>query len=347
MRRKGIIASAGKNIVTASPPTITINTTTNYNQNIATFNATVNPNGATTSVQFQYSSNGGSTWTNGATISSITGGSQSVYSNQTGLSVGTGYTVRAIATNSAGSNTSSTTTFTTWSLKSFGQGGGTANITIPTVTPTGGSTVIPTLYNILVVGGGGGSYFGGGAGGDYNWVTSRSFNDVSNLVITASMGAGGGAGQTGGTSTLSNSSFTAVSAVGGGSSTNGQDGGSLASRQSYGGAGFNYTNGAKSPTFSSAGGGGAGNWTSGGAATSSWPGSYNGAAYGGNGGGSYYNSTWNVYVGGGGGGGFNATNGGGNGAADANSYWGRGGSCSGTTDTAGIAGVIWFQYYGP
>lgn len=328
-------------------PTITINSTTNYNQNIATFNATVNPNGATTSVKFQYSTNSGSTWTDGATISSLTGGSQSVYSNQTGLSVNTGYTVRAIATNSAGSTTSSTTTFTTWSLKTFSQGGGSANITIPTVTPTGSSTVVPTLYNILVVGGGGGSYFGGGAGGDYNWVTSRSFNNTSNLVITATMGGGGAPGATGGTSSLSNSSFTAVSAVGGGSSTNAQDGGSLPSRGSYGGAGFYYTDGAKTPTFSSAGGGGAGNWAGGYNAYSS-NNSYNGYAVGGTGGYSYYNSTWNVYVGGGGGGGYNSSGGGENGIIDVNnSYWGRGGSCSGVTDNYGIAGAIWFQYYGP
>ena len=328
-------------------PTITINTTTNYNQNIATFNATVNPNGATTSVKFQYSTNSGSTWTDGATISSLTGGSQSVYSNQTGLSAATGYTVRAIATNSAGSNTSSTTTFTTWSLKNFGQGGGTANITIPTVTPTGGSTVIPTLYNILVVGGGAGSYMGGGAGGAATWVTSRAFNNTSNLSINATMGAGGGPGANGSPSSLSNSSFTEVSAVGGGASTYYPDGGSIPSIQSYGGAGFSYSNGSKNPTVSTGGGGGAGANGSGGEATSSWPGSFNGAAYGGNGGAAYYNSTWNVYVGGGGGGGYFATNGGGNGAPEPYSYWGHGGSCTGSSDASGIAGAIWFQYYGP
>lgn len=331
--------------VLATAPSITIDSTTNYNQSIATFNATVNPNGASTSVKFQYSTNG-STWTDGSTISGLTGSSQSVYSNQTSLSENTLYYVRAVATNSAGTSTSSNTTFTTWHLINFGQGGGSANITIPTVTPTGGSTVIPTLYNILVVGSGSGSNFGGGSGGAYAWVTSRAFNNTSNLTITATMGAGGAANNSGNSSSLGNSSFTTITAAGGTVGTY-PDGGSIPSLYSYGGAGFDYTDGAKSPTFSQGGGGGAGAGGSGYAATSSWPGSYNGAAYGGGGGNAYYNSTWNVYVSGGGGGGYNATNGGASGAGEANSYWGHGGNCSGTSDSAGIAGVIWFQYYGP
>ena len=343
MRHLGIVASSAPQ---GSAPTITIASTTNYNQSIATFNATVNPNGGSTSVKFQYSTDN-SSWTDGETISGLTGGSQSVYSNKTGLSSNVLYYVRAIATNAFGSNTSSSTSFTTWHLINFANGGAaTYNVTIPTVTPTGGSAVIPSLYNILVVGGGSGSNFGGGSGGAYSWLTSRTFNNASNTSITATIGAGGSPNASGGSSSITGSSFATVSAAGGTVGTY-PDGGSIPSIPSYGGAGFDYTDGAKSPTFSQAGGGGAGADGAGGAASSSWPGSYNGAAYGGNGGNAYYNSTWSVYVGGGGGGGFNATNGGGSGAGEPYSYWGHGGNCSGPTDAAGIAGAIWFQYYGP
>lgn len=66
-------------------PIIVCDAVTNFNQNRATFNATVNPNGATTSVKFQYKKSVDLTWTDGETITGLTGGSQSIYSNQTGL----------------------------------------------------------------------------------------------------------------------------------------------------------------------------------------------------------------------------------------------------------------------
>lgn len=48
------------------PPIITIGSVTNYNQSIATLNATVNPNGYTGSVLFQYKKSVDSTWLNAA-----------------------------------------------------------------------------------------------------------------------------------------------------------------------------------------------------------------------------------------------------------------------------------------
>jgi hypothetical protein len=41
-------------IYVPTPPIITIGATTNFNQDRATFNATVNPNGLTTSVKHQH-----------------------------------------------------------------------------------------------------------------------------------------------------------------------------------------------------------------------------------------------------------------------------------------------------
>jgi hypothetical protein len=177
--------------VTIVAPTITINAVTNFNQDRATFNATVAPNNATTSVKFQYSTNG-STWTDGATLTGITGGSQAVYSNQTGLAVGTLYYVRAIATNSAGSTTSSSTTFTTWSLKTFLRTtAGDVLVEIPSITPTGGSAIAPSIYEMLAYGGGGSAAYGGGGGGGYRLSASTQSNTGGTQNVTVKVGAGG------------------------------------------------------------------------------------------------------------------------------------------------------------
>jgi hypothetical protein len=184
--------------VTIAVPTVTIGSTTNFNENRSTFNATVNPNNATTSVKFQYSTNG-STWTDGATITGINGGSQSVYSNQTGLTVGTLYYVRAIATNSVGSTTSSNTTFTTWSLKTYlNTTAGSYSVSIPSITPTGGSAIAPTIYEMLLYGGGGGANYSGGGGGGYRLAASHTSSTTGTQTVSGSVGGGGAAGNGGG-----------------------------------------------------------------------------------------------------------------------------------------------------
>jgi hypothetical protein len=314
-------------------PTITINTTTNYNQNIATFNATVNPNGGTTSVKFQYSTNSGSTWTDGATISNLTGNSQSVYSNQTGLSVATGYTVRAIATNSAGSTTSSTTTFTTWRLIEWANGtAGTYSITVPTVTPTGGTTVIPSIYDIFIYGGGGGSNYGnGGAGGGYRLVSSRGFTSTSNQTLSLIVGYGG-TNAAGGTTQIYASNFTSIDAGGGGINDSAYVGyGDNPAYQS--GVGASYSDGGKNSTIylASSGGGGISGYGGNGSAG---PG-YGTGGYGGPGGTAY------GYPGGAGGRGSGST---GDGAYASNYGYGSGGN--GRENSAGTAGLIRFLYYG-
>lgn len=215
--RRGFFGGA----VTIVAPTITINAVTNFNQDRATFNATVAPNNETTSVKFQYSTNG-STWTDGATLTGITGGSQGVYSNQTGLAVGTLYYVRAIATNSVGSTTSSNTTFTTWSLKTYlNTSAGSYTVSVPSITPTGGSAIAPTIYEMLIYGGGGGANYAGGGGGGYRIAASKVSSATGTQNVTTTIGGGGaggnGGGGTGGagaggstTLTIGNTTYTAT-----------------------------------------------------------------------------------------------------------------------------------------
>lgn len=195
MRRIGIIASSVQSV---QAPTVTINSVTNFNQDRATFNATVNPNGATTDVKFQYSTDG-STWTDTSSITGLTGGSQSFYINKTGLSVGTLYYVRAIGYNSAGTGVSSNTTFTTWSLKTYiNTTAGNFYVTIPSITPTGESAIAPTIYEMLLYGGGGGANYSGGGGGGYRLFASHTSSVAGTHVIGGYVGAGGAAGNGGG-----------------------------------------------------------------------------------------------------------------------------------------------------
>jgi hypothetical protein len=219
--RHGIVASS-----VALPPSVTIDAVTNFNQNIATFNATVNPNGYTTSVKFQYKKTADSTWTDGETITGLTGGSQSVYSNQTGLN-GYGdnggiYDVRALATNSVDTTTSGTASFTTWALQVYERStsGGTT-FTIPTVTPTGGSVVAVSILDIIMFGAGGGASGtggSGGGGGGYQSVSSRSL--TGSRSITTSVGlAGSGDGSNGGNTTITGD-ITSLTANGGNGSSN-------------------------------------------------------------------------------------------------------------------------------
>jgi hypothetical protein len=317
----------------ATAPSITINSTTNFNQNIATFNATVNPNGASTSVKFQYSTNGTS-WTDGATNTGITGSSQSTYSNQTGLAENTLYYVRAVATNSAGTSTSSSTTFTTWHLTEWAMStAGTYYLSVPTVTPTGGTQVIPSIYNTFIFGGGGGANYGtGGAGGGYRLVSSRAFTTTANLQLTLVVGAGGGVGAVGGTTQIVASNFTSIDAGGGGINDSAYVGyGDNAATTS--GVSASYSDGSKNATIyiGSAGGAGIGGYGGNGAAG---PGYGNGGS-GGTGGSAY------GYNGGAGGAGSGTTANGSNGA-----YHGYGSGGNGPANSGGTAGLVRFQYYG-
>lgn len=95
-------------------PTATTNAATNVGTTTATLNATVNANGASTTVTFQYGldTNYGSSVT--ATQSPVTGSSNTAVSaNLTGLSPGTTYHYRVVATNSGGTTNGADQTFTT------------------------------------------------------------------------------------------------------------------------------------------------------------------------------------------------------------------------------------------
>jgi hypothetical protein len=348
MRHLGIVASSAPQ---ASAPTITIDAVTNFNQNRATFNATVNPNGATTSVKFQYKKTADSTWTDGATITSITGASQTVFSNQTGLDINTGttpnYDVRAIATNSAGSTTSGTTTLTTWRLKAYSKStSGTESLTIPTITPTGGTVIAPSILNLLVVGGGGGGSLAGGGGGTYNNPGTVTCTSGSNTTLSITVGVAGTAGTwngnedesavggAGGASSISGAitTYTANGGSGGGKNvlSSGAIGGSSASGNAGGNSALTVDG---KGAIAYGGGGGGGQGGVGGNATASSV----TTGYGGQGGAGVVVAGYTLGGGGYGGG----TNGNyGNGT----NYGGHG--FGGVFVGAGGAGLVVFNYYG-
>ena len=95
-------------------PTVTTNVATNVSYNSATLNGTVNANGLSTTVWFQYGTISGS-YTNTSSTQSIIGLSNtSVSINISGLSPNTTYYYRIVAQNSAGTITyGSETSFTT------------------------------------------------------------------------------------------------------------------------------------------------------------------------------------------------------------------------------------------
>lgn len=332
MRLNGIVAASGK--FTAIAPSVTINAVTNFNQDRATFNATVNPNGATTSVQFQYSTNG-SSWTNGSTISGLTGGSQSVYSNQTSLSVGTLYYVRAVGTNSAGSTTSGNASFTTWSLQTFDKTSGTHTFYIPTITPTGGSAITPYIYYVMMFGGGGGGSDGGGGGGSYYQVSSLTVGGNGGVYVE--VGGGGLNTGAGGTSylhgwnggSLSTGNLTVAGGGGGSFSAGGRTG--YSGNGNPGGIN-SYTSGKNFVHYGSGGGGGANGWGNDGFSNEY-------AGYGGNGGAAITLSQGGVSRTGGAGGGGTGSHGWG---STPSSSYGTGGS---GYNVYGGAGMVYFRYY--
>jgi hypothetical protein len=318
-------------------PTATIGATTSFTESRGVFNATINGNLANTTVSFQYS-----TASNFSSFTSVSGsgsgtGSFSSSATVTGLSVNTLYYVRAVATNSIGSTTSGSVSFTTWSLKTavYTSSG---TFTVPTV-----SGVNPAaLVNVLVVGGGGGGsqQDGGGGGGGYRYTTSRAFNGTSG-ALTITVGGGGTAGGytvaggVGGDSSLAGTNLTTLTAGGGvGGGAGGNPGGNV-------GTGDNpaYTGGTSYQDYNlkttdSAGGGGAGVGGNGG----------NGAQrLGGNGG---AGATTNGYGYGSGGGGGHEGSGTNGSHGSPTSGYGLGGNGHNTA-VAGTAGLVVFSYYGP
>jgi hypothetical protein len=181
-------------------PTISISPVTNFNESLATLNAVVSANKYPTTVHFDYSTSSSFTTFTTVTLgSSVNGQISSVFHNITGLAVGTAYHVRCRATNAIGTTTSSSESFTTWSLKTFTQTtAGSFSVSIPSVTPTGGSAIAPTVYEMLLYGGGGGANYGGGGGGGYRLFSSHTSSSAGTQTISGTVGAGGAAGNGGG-----------------------------------------------------------------------------------------------------------------------------------------------------
>ncbi|MEA2163630.1 MAG: hypothetical protein QOK37_1757 [Thermoanaerobaculia bacterium] len=102
-------------IATVPPqsPTVTTNAASNFTQTSTTVAATVNPNGASTTLYFDYgpTTSYGSTGTYGAVGSGTTAQTQSL--NLTNLTCGTTYQYKARAQNSGGTNSGGNQTFTT------------------------------------------------------------------------------------------------------------------------------------------------------------------------------------------------------------------------------------------
>lgn len=326
----------------ASAPTVTMSAigSTDFNHNRATFNGTVSANGAiTTTIKFQISTNGGSTWndaTGGTTISNTSSQNVSVFYNATGLSVGTAYTVRLVATNSVGTTNSSTRTFTTWALRTFDKNAaGTWTFTIPTYTPTGGTAVVPEIFNIMMFGGGGGGNDGGGGGGAEYQLSSTTVGgtrEIQAKVGGAGTGTAGGAASTlsGHNSGTLGSGNLSVAGGGGGNNTNGARTGSSGDGN-LGGI-TSVTSDKNGVYFGAGGGGGAGGI--GGDGYSSV-----GSGYGGAGGAAVTLSQGGVSrTGGAGGAGIGSTS---NGSTPTSAY-GTGGVGFNAT---GVAGMVYFQYY--
>ena len=350
--RHGIVASS-----VALPPTVTLNAASNFNQELATLNATVDANGYSTTVKFQYSTASNfSTFTEvNAATTPITGQAVSSYANITGLSTNTTYYFRCVATNDAGTTTSSSLSFTTWALQVYERStsGGTT-FTIPTVTPTGGSAVAVSILDIIMFGGGGGGSWGGHGGGGGASQDSASRSLTGSRSITTSVGAGGAGGTLNGDGTTNTGGAGGNTTISGDITTFTANGGGgadqMAARAASSGngnlGGLSQTSDDGDPktldNTAYGGGGGAGGAGANGTATVS-------VSTGGNGGTGVSITRDGVTRAGGAGGGGAAYVGlspGTNGSQGTNNTYGSGGNS--TTSTAGSAGqdgYIRFRYY--
>ncbi len=370
-------ATLSTNTTPRTLPTVTINSVTNFNQELATYNATVSWGGASTTVTFEWSRDD-SSWSTAsaragtAVGSPVTTNSASVYFNASDfLSQNNGqpFYVRAKGVNAAGTVYSNSTSFTPWTLKTQGPSDTNGSRIIDTVTPTGGSAQPVYIYQIAVVGGGGGSgYAGGGGGGVLNSYASALVTDGSRTV-SWTIGGGGAAALefsnttdragTGGATSISGTNTTISAAGGQGAqkgAANGQrpnDGGSSGVHASGGGR-YDLTN--KSAIYS--GGGGAGTNGAGGTVSN-----YN-IPYNSNSGPPAYEPTAGSYVGGAagasatahgltGGGGGSGSGSAGQGTSHASAMYGKGGDGGDPNamvfpgGSSGNAGAIIFKYYGP
>lgn len=181
-------------------PIAIIGAVTNFNQDRATFNAIVSANYQSTTVKFQYNTtNNFASYTEVTAVGSpLLGQAVAAYFNVTGLSINTTYYVRAVVSNSIGTTTTSSVSFTTWSLKTYlNTTAGSYTVSVPSITPTGDSAIAPTIYEMLIYGGGGGANWSGGGGGGYRLASTKLSSTAGTQNIAGTVGGGGIAGNGG------------------------------------------------------------------------------------------------------------------------------------------------------
>ena len=340
---------------TPATPTVSVS---NKNQSLATLNANVSSNGGSglTAATFYYRVGSSGGWTSSA--AGVDAGSGNYYANISGLSVNTTYNYFFRATNAAGDSDSSVGSFTTWRLIASGPHYSNGSLAVPTVTPTGGSAVAVSIYNISLVGGGGGAGFGSGGAGGQVWTYSSAA--VTGTISWTIGGPGsqvlpddpGDRAGSGGTTSISGTSSTLSAAGGQGglsdypsTGTRGLDGGSsaqsiLGANQIYLGGSGTYNADGKSFVVSAGGGAGAGG--GGGNGNTGVSGGAGGAAV----------SVTGLGSVGGGGDGFNNSGGPSGSTNHSSSMRGRGASGGDPNsilypyaDVLAVGGAAYFEYY--
>jgi fibronectin type 3 domain-containing protein len=140
---------------TAPPPEAVTEAATSVTATGAQLNGTVDPNGAETTVEFEYfpTGNPDQVQTVAASESPLTGdGDQDVSAEVSGLEPGTEYTFRVLAENSAGSDTGSEQTFATGTSAPTAETGSATGVTATgatlegTVNPNGAETSVEFEY---------------------------------------------------------------------------------------------------------------------------------------------------------------------------------------------------------
>jgi len=232
---------------------------------------------------------------------------------------------------------------------------------------TGGTwyAFVTSNYSIdyLIVGGGGGggssssSNGGGGGGGAGGFSTFTGYSVPSGTTIIITVGAGGPAGATGSAAAGtngSNSTFAAITAIGGGGGGNGAGSGAGLVGGSGGGGGWSSGAGAAASSSGAQGfaGGNAGQPNGGGGGGAGGVGLNNGALGGGIGANSSISGTSITYAGGGSGGGGGAASLGGGGSFNGsvglpgtvNTGGGGAGGYSAGAAGAGGSGIVILRY---
>lgn len=247
--RKGTFSSS-----VALLPSVSTSAVQHFNQDRASFYSSASANGYSSIISFQYNTTNNWSSYSSVVALSITGQNETVTANVTGLSPGVTYYVRAVAQSTIGIVVGNVVSFTTWSLKTYlNSSAGSFSVSVPSITPVGGSTIAPSIYEMLIYGGGGGANYSGGGGGGYRLAVSKLSSVAGTQNITGSIGTGGTGGNGGGgaggataggstTLTVGNTTYTATGGQPANWLTNGGASGSGDNTSKAGGTGnYGYT----------------------------------------------------------------------------------------------------------